>query len=187
MPGPGLHGEFPQLSSAIAGEYPAGVAKLNGSHAQLMRKKSGIEDDADYTDPSVPIPGFAGEPGTLLAPTSPADGTFDPSVAIGWGIMPRRADGSPLTKVKIRVVFRDSGSVEVPSTYDAVAWAVIPRHPAEGLANSRPAVEWLGAVTGQESAKPIILDVANFDVMGLSLSKITADASTVYFYVQEWA
>lgn len=164
------------------------VAKLNGSQAQLMRKKASLADDDDYTDSSVPIPGFAGTAGSLLAPVNPADGTFDPSLAIGWGIMPRRADGSPLTKVKIRVVFRDSGHAEVDGTYDAVAWSLIPRDPAEGTASIRPAVEWLGAVTARPSNQPIILDVANFDAMGLSLANIAAaGADTVYIYVQEWA
>lgn len=162
------------------------MAKLNGSHPQLMRIKSGITDDDDYTDPTVAVPGYAGTPGPLVAPET--DGGFDPSVAIGWAVMPRRADGSPLTKIKIKVTFRDISGDEVAGTYDAVAWAVVPRHPAEGLANSRPAVEWLGEVAARPSERPMILDVANFAEMGVSLSNIVAAGATkVFIYVQEWA
>lgn len=162
------------------------MAKLNGSHPQLMRIKSGITDDDDYTDPTVPIPGYAGASGSLVAPET--DGGFDPSVAIGWAVMPRRAGGGPLTKVKIKVTFRDVSGVEVAGTYDAVAWAVVPRASQEGLANSRPAVEWLGEVAARPSKRPMILDVANFAEMGISLSNIAAVGATkVYIYVQEWA
>lgn len=155
------------------------MARLNGSHYQLMRKKVGLTADDDYTDASVPIPGYAGTAGTLLSD--------DPALALAWSIMARRSDGSPLTKIKIKVVFRDASNVEVAGTFSATAFSVVQASENEGPANIRPTVEWLGAVVDQPSKKPVILDVANFDKMGLSFTSITAVGAThVYVYVQEW-
>lgn len=155
------------------------MARLQGSHQQLLRIKAGLTADADYTDPTVAIPGYAGEAGSLLSD--------DPSLAKGWAIVPRRSDGNPLTKVKIKVTFRDADGDEVAGTYDATAWAIVPRDGREGKATSRPGVEWLGAVSAQPSKKPIILDIASFDAMGLIFTSITAvGADQVFVYVQEW-
>lgn len=157
------------------------MARLNGAHAQLMRIKADILADADYTNPAVAIPGFAGTSGSLLSES--------PALAKAWSIVPRRADGSPLTKVKIKVTFRTAATgAEVAGTFDATAFAVVPRDEKEGPASIRPAVEWLGAVSAQPSMKPIILDVTGFDMMGLIFTSITAvGADQVFVYVQEWA
>lgn len=164
------------------------MARLNGAQQQLMRIKSGLTADDDYTDPTVPIPGFAGQTGTLLAPAA-ADGTFDPNEALAWAINPRRADGSPLTKVKIKVTLRtEATGVEVAGTWSAIVFSVVPRDQREGKGSSRPGVEWLGAVTDQPTMKPAILDVAASEMMGLSFTSITGGgADQVFVYVQEWA
>ena len=42
-------------------------------------------------------------------------------------------------------------------------------------------------MSAQPSKKPLILDIASFDAMGLAFTSITAvGATTVYVYVQEW-
>lgn len=163
------------------------MARLNGAHSQLMRIKAGLTADADYTDPSVPIPGYAGTAGTLLAPTA-ADGTFDPSLAKAWAINPRRADGTPLTKIKIKVHFRDAAGVEVAGTWSAIAFSIVQRDEREGTGAIRPAVEWLGAPVDQPSMKPAILDITASEAVGISFTSITAVGATqVFVYVQEWA
>ena len=162
------------------------MARLNGAHQQLMRIKTDLTADDDYTDPTVPIPGYAGVGGTLTAPVA-SDGTFDPTQALAWSINPRRADGTPLTKVKVKVQFRDAAGVEVAGTWSGVAFSLVPRDQREGKANSRPGVEWLGAMAAQPSMKPAILDVAACEAMGISFSAIAAVGATqVFVYVQEW-
>lgn len=162
------------------------MARLNGAHSQLMRIKTGLDPDDDYTDPSVPIPGYAGTAGTLLAATA-ADGTFDPSTALAWSVVPRRADGTPLTKIKIKVQFRDASGVEVAGTWSAIGFSIVPRDDHEGSANSRPGVEWLGAPVDQPSMKPAILDISACEAVGVIFTSITAVGATqVYVYAQEW-
>jgi hypothetical protein len=156
------------------------MARLQGSHPNLLRLKAGLTADADYTDPSVAIPGYAGTAGSLLS--------SDPALAKAWAVVPRRSDGSVLTKVKIKVTFRTAATgAEVAGTFSSTTFAVVPRHELEGKGTSRPAVEWLGAVVDQPSMKPIIVDVAAFDAMGLIFTAITAvGADQVFVYVQEW-
>jgi hypothetical protein len=163
------------------------MARLQGSHPNLLRIKAGLTADADYTDPSVAIPGYAGTAGSLLAPVA-ADGSSDPSLAKAWAVVPRRNDGSVLTKIKIKVTFRtEATGAEVAGTFSATTFAIVPRDAREGKGTSRPAVEWLGAVVDQPSMKPIIVDVAAFDAMGLIFTSITAvGADQVFVYVQEW-
>ena len=156
------------------------MARLNGAHPNLLRIKAGVTADADYTDPSVPIPGFASTEGTLISD--------DPTLAKAWSIQPRRADGTPLTKVKIKVTLRTSAGVEVAGTWTAIAYAIAKQDEREGKASLRPGVEWLGVVTAQPTMKPAILDIASFDMMGLAFTEITGtDVAFAYVYVQEWA
>lgn len=164
------------------------MARLNGAHQQLMRKKSGLADDPDYTDPTVAIPGYAGTAGTLLAPVA-ADGTFDPALAKAWAIVPRRSDGSVLRKIKVKVTFRTAATgAEVAGTFDSTTFAIVARDAREAKATSRPAVEWHGKLTAQPSMKPFVIDVAAFEAMGIILENITAvGADEVYIYAQEWA
>jgi len=156
------------------------MARLQGSHSQLLRIKSGLAADADYTNPAIPIPGYAGAAGSLLSD--------DPSLAKAWAISPRRADGSTLTKIKIKVTFRtEATGAEVAGTFDSTTFALVPRDSREGVGTSRPAVEWHGEVSAHPSKKPIIVDVASFDAMGLIFTSITAvGADQVFVYVQEW-
>lgn len=141
--------------------------------------------DDDYTDPTVPIPGYAGEPGTLIAPTDP-DGSFNPAVSIAWSIPPRRmADGSPTKQVKIKVTLRDSAGDEVAGTWSATAFSLVQRDDKEGKASSRPAVEWLGEIVNQPTKKPAILDVAACEAMGLIFTAISG-GDFAYVYLQEW-
>lgn len=155
------------------------MARLQGGSPKLMRIKAGLTADDDYTDPTKAIPGYAGATGVLTSD--------DPTVARGWSITPRRADGTPLTKIKVKVTFRDNAGAEVAGTFNAVFWALVPRDELEGNAQVRPAVEWLGEVSSQPSKKPVIVDVAGADVMGMSFTSITAVGATkVFVYVQEW-
>lgn len=156
------------------------MARLQGSHPNLLRIKAGLTADADYTDPSVAIPGYAGTSGSLLS--------SDPALAKAWAVVPRRSDGSSLTKIKIKVTFRTAATgAEVAGTFSSTTFAIVPRDDKEGKGDTRPAVEWLGEVTDQPSKKPIIVDVAAFDAMGLIFTSITAvGADQVFVYVQEW-
>lgn len=157
------------------------MARLNGSHSQLLRIKSGIGADADYTDVTVPIPGYAGAAGNLE--------NDDPAQALAWSIAPRRSGGEPLHKVKIKVTFRIAANgAEVSGSYNATVFAINKPEQAEGNAGLRPAVESLATVVAQPSGRPMIVDVARCDAMGVIFTSITAvGADQVFIYVQEWA
>lgn len=157
------------------------MARLNDAQFQLLRIKSGITADADYTSPAVAIPGYAGQAGSLISE--------DLTANLAWSIHPYRTDGSPMTKILLKANLRRAATLaEDTGTFDAVAWAILRQDEKEANALARPSVVWLGALTAQPFMKPFEIDIGSFDVMGLSFSNIAAAGAgdTVFLYGMEW-
>lgn len=146
------------------------IERYEGPGPQLMREKIGVANDVDYTNPANALPADLG--------------------TVAWS-MPglRSRTDAVLQQILVTVTFRVAATgAEVAGTYDATAFAVLPRGVSGDVdASVRPKVQKLGAKVTQPSAEPMVVDVGRHEAFGVILTNINAPgADRCYITVEEW-